>query len=588
MLDSKPSVCGNSWYLKPPNEQLSLAIVQKFGISDAMARFLSLKNFISLDNIQDFLNPSIRVLMPDPSLLLDMDVAVDHVFEAIVNKKKIAIFGDYDVDGACSSALIKRFLVSIGVHDVKIYIPDRVSEGYGPNSNALLGLRKGGIDLVITVDCGTVAFEPLEVAANAGLDIIVIDHHVGVKSKPRSIAVINPNRADEISDLTYLCGAGVSFMFVTALNRKLKNNGFYESNNIVLPNLIKFTDLVALATICDVVPLVGLNRAFVRTGLEVLNQKNNLGITSLIHATQIANKVTEYHLGFVIGPCINAGGRIGKSDLGATLLSSNDQELTSSIAAQLVELNVQRKDIESAATQHAMDYIENNGLLNKEMLFAGHESYHQGIIGIIAGRLKEKYGKPTCVMEFKNGVAKASLRSIPNVDIGKVVNLAVQKGLLIAGGGHASAAGFSCLLDKLSDLKLFFDEMLARDIAIALSNKSLEIDAFLPFKGISDDLLDEIEKLSPFGQGFSRPVFYVDKVTLLKTQILKEKHLAVVLKCDSSAKSMRSVVFNFQNSFVGRTLSQIGRDSFSVAFTVQANYWLGNKTPEITIVDIML
>ncbi len=453
----KPSILGLNWQQKTFDERHATSIYQRFGLSEVLSNLLSARE-ISLDEIENFLEPKIKTALPNPFELGDMDKAVAHVIEAIHQKKKITIFADYDVDGATSAATLKRFFREVGI-EVGIYIPDRVLEGYGPNSQALLNLKKSGTDLVITVDCGTVAFKPLEDAAAVGLDIIVIDHHLGVLEKPQSIAVINPNLLDEKFPHKNLCAAGVSFLFAVAINKKLREENFYEQRKE--PNLLGLLDLVALGTVCDVMSLTGLNRAFVTAGLKILKTRKNLGLRTICDLAGLDEEPTAYHLGFVIGPRINAGGRIGKSDLGARLLSSEDEEEVKAIAEQLEIFNKQRKDVEVQVLDEAVKALESGAggfKTTDPIIFAVSKNWHQGVIGIVASRLKDLYHKPVAVIaiddEGKKG--KASCRSISGIDFGGEILKARFADLLIEGGGHAMAGGFSVLPEKISELHQFF------------------------------------------------------------------------------------------------------------------------------------
>jgi single-stranded-DNA-specific exonuclease len=577
----KKSILGNEWVLGEVSDSDVMHLQQKYGLSEQVARIITSKQ-IPHETVADFLDPKLKNLLSDPFELLDMKQAVMRLKKAIEGRENVVIFGDYDVDGACSSALIKNFLNIVGIR-AEIYIPDRVLEGYGPNSAALLNLRKNGADLLITVDCGTVAFKPLEDAFHAGLDVIVIDHHIGVKEKPHSIAVVNPNRFDETTDLTYLCGAGVVFMMLVGLNKTLREADFYAQKGIKEPNLLQFLDTVALATVCDVVPLLGLNRAFVRTGLKVLESGGNKGLRALLEIGGLEKTADEYDLGFMVGPRINAGGRIGNSALGARILSSNNAEEIARLAKELDDFNIQRREIEAGIILHALERVEAERLHISEMIFLGHETYHQGVIGIVAGKLKEGYNKPVAVMEFKNGLAKASLRSVGGIDLGSVVNAANKAGLLVAGGGHAMAAGFTCEIAKLESLKAFFYEQIRLQLENNPAGNILKLEALVAFSALNNAFYSQLTLLKPFGPGNPKPIFYAQNINLISTQILKEKHLAIILKCPHSQSSVRSVVFNFQNSPLGKNLLNLQGKTLDIAFTMRFNDWSGKV--ELDLVD---
>ncbi|MFT6259329.1 MAG: single-stranded-DNA-specific exonuclease, partial [Rickettsiales bacterium] len=416
---SHQSILKKTYQPTPVDERLALAIHQRLGVALSVARVLAGKNLIDsgdsdFSQIENFLNPTIKSSLPNPFDLLDMDKAVEKIISTIKDNKKITVFGDYDVDGATSSALLKRFFASIGV-DIGIYIPDRALEGYGPNVDALLNLKKQGTDLVITVDCGTVSFAPLEAAKKVGLDVIVIDHHIGAFEKPEAIAIINPNRLDEKFPDKHLAAVGVSFLLAVAVNKELRESGFYTQNNLSQPNLLNLLDLVALGTVCDVMSITGVNRAFVSAGLKIMKNRSNIGIRALFDAANLDEEPSSYHLGFVLGPRINAGGRVGKSDLGARLLSSNNEDEVKKIAEELNIHNSRRKDIEVNILLEAKELTEKR---DDAVLIASSKEWHQGVIGIVASRIKDLHGKPTAILAIKDGIGKASCRSISGVDFG--------------------------------------------------------------------------------------------------------------------------------------------------------------------------
>ena len=575
----KQSILNNNWEVLPENESKLISLNQRYGFSFLLSKILSTHPQINFENVLDFLEPSIKKLMPNPyQSFLDIDVAVLRMLEAIHKKQKIVVFGDYDVDGATSSALFKRYLEGIGV-PCEIYIPDRIKEGYGPNSNALLNLRSKGVDLVITVDCGTVAFEPLEKAKEAGLEVIVIDHHLGVKQKPASIAVINPNRWDETSELSYLCGAGVSFMFIVALNMALKKNDYFASRKE--PNLLSLIDLVALGTVCDIMPLIGLNRAFVKTGLEVIKAKTNLGIKTLLSLCGEEMEITEFTLGFVIGPRINAGGRIGKSNLGATLLSTQNEEEALTISKELCELNSKRKDIEEVSLDLAIEKIESQRLHEREVIFVEDEAFHQGIIGILSSRIKDRYGKPVGVFTRMDSYLKASFRS-SNIDIGQIIHKANSAGLLIAGGGHANAGGLSVLLENYEKLFNFFEE------EVKSSNKHLVNTIFasakITPKFIAPQEVKELLKLSPFGNSNQKPIFLIEGLQVLKADIVKENHVNLILK--NGNNSFRAIFFRARTLGIMPNLLKLIGKEVDIMCELSINEWNNRENININLIDI--
>ena len=486
-------------------------VCRKFGISTVLAKIIHARH-IEYDNIENFLYPKIKNELPDPYHLKDMDKAVKRIVKAVQSKEKITVFSDYDVDGATSSSMIHMYFSSIGV-EIETYIPDRINEGYGPNINALMKIKENGSSLCITADCGTVAFEPLESAMDAGLDIIVIDHHMSEKELPKVLAVVNPNRLDEEnSTCKDLAAVGVSFLVLVAVNSALRESKFFDETNIPIPNLMNYLDLVALGTVCDVMKLTGLNRVFVHKGLKKINESSNLGITTLLNSLKIISDIESYHLGFIIGPRINAGGRIGDAALGSRLLRTTDYNIAREIVQTLEDLNDRRKDMEKDALEDAMMQVENE--LEKKLISSGenpsfimvHGTWHMGIIGIVASRLKDKHKVPAIVITIENGVGRASARSVKGIDLGKAVIDAQIEGLIIEGGGHAMAAGFSVKEEKIDELSKFFSKRL-------LMSDNMEVDAvvladaILPLQQMNWELWMDIQRAAPFGAANPDPKF---------------------------------------------------------------------------------
>ena len=591
----KPSILGLNWQQKSFDQRHATAIYQRFELSEVLSNLLSSRE-ISLDEIENFLEPKIKTALPNPFDLGDMDKAVDHVIDAVRKKKKITIFADYDVDGATSAATLKRFFREVGI-DVGIYIPDRVLEGYGPNSQALLNLKKNGTDLVITVDCGTVAFKPLEDAAAVGLDIIVIDHHLGVLEKPQSIAVINPNLLDEKFPHKNLCAAGVSFLFAVAINKKLREEGFYENRKE--PNLLNLLDLVALGTVCDVMTLSGLNRAFVSAGLKILKQRKNLGLREICDLAGLDEEPSAYHLGFIIGPRINAGGRVGKSDLGARILSSEDEQEVKAIALQLEEMNKQRKEIEIQVLEEAVKALESGvrGFKTTDpIIFAVSKNWHQGVIGIVASRLKDLYNKPVAVIaiddEGKKG--KASCRSISGIDFGGEILKARFADLLIEGGGHAMAGGFSVLPEKISELHQFFCKNLGEKVTELCAQKTAEFDISLDLPQVNIDLLKELAKLEPFGVGNHRPKFVLRDVQKIKANLIgkTQEHISCIFSAKSAvgfSGQIQAVAFRSANTAIGEILldSKLTKP-LNLVGTLNINTWMGVEKVQMLIEDVLI
>lgn len=589
------SVMGLNWQQKLFDERLATTIYQRFATSEVVSNLLAARE-ISVAEVENFLEPKIKTSLPDPFDLSGMDTAVDHVIAAINSKKKITIFADYDVDGATSAATLKRFFRDIGV-DANIYIPDRILEGYGPNSQALINLKKSGTDLVITLDCGTVAFKPLEDAHAAGLDIIVIDHHLGVTEKPKSIAVINPNLLDEKFPHKNLCAAGVTFLFVVAINKKLREQNFYAQKKE--PNLLNLLDLVALGTVCDVMSLTGLNRAFVASGLKILKQRKNLGLREICDLAALDEEPSAYHLGFVIGPRINAGGRVGKSDLGARILSSEDEEEVKAIAQQLENFNKQRKDLETQVLEEAVKDLESGAQgfsKNDPVIFVASKNWHQGVIGIVASRLKDLYNKPVAVIaideEAKKG--KASCRSISGIDFGAEILNARLKGLLLEGGGHAMAGGFSVSLEKIAELHKFFCEKLYKKVAEITAQNIAHYDIALDLPQVNIELLKELSKLEPFGVGNHRPKFILRDVTKVKANLIGKtgEHVSAIFSSKSVigfSGNISAVAFRSANTALGEALlGSKNNQTMSLVGTLNINSWMGVEKVQMIIEDILI
>ncbi|AHX11609.1 single-stranded-DNA-specific exonuclease RecJ [Neorickettsia helminthoeca str. Oregon] len=572
---SKVSVKGAIWSLNEVPEKEILFIKQKFGLSSIVASVLY-NRVETEDDISAFLDPKLRNTLPDPFSLLGVAQAVERILEAIKKNEKIVIYGDYDVDGATSSALIKNYLRNIG-KEVSIYIPDRITEGYGPNSTAFTKLREEGYTLCITVDCGILAHKEIESANSIGLDIIVVDHHISTDVIPPAVAVINPNRIDQphIRHTENLAAVGVSFLLIIGLNATLRATGFFDGIRDE-PNLINYLDLVALGTVCDIVKLTGINRALVKQGLKVIDQKKNLGLSILIHELEIYTKLDVYHLGYIIGPHINAGGRISKSSLGSTLLSTNDVSEATEIARILRALNLRRKEIEKTALQEAITQIENT---NRKVIMVASKNWHQGIIGIVASRIKDRYHLPTIIVSIDNNIGKASARSIKNANIGTAVIAAKEKGLIIEGGGHRMAAGFSCEIGKIPEIQQFFEEHF-KNIDI---QETVHVDGELYVDTITYDLYEELKVLAPCGPGNPEPRFVLTSVRVVTSKIIGEDgHIACTLRDIRTYKTIRGIAFH-PNSKLTEAILNCEATRFLVK--VKLENWQSVSKPQVIIED---
>lgn len=492
--------------------------------------------------------PTIRGFMPDPSIFRDMDKAAARLADAVQRGEAVTVFGDYDVDGATSAALVIRLLRDLGLAP-QAYIPDRMTEGYGPSGEALVRIASGGAQLIVTVDCGAQAFEALAAAADAGVDVVVVDHHKCASALPIAHALVNPNRLDEGDGAAHghLAAVGVAFLLGAALLRELRRRGFFATRSE--PKLIDLLDLVALGTVADVAQLRGLNRAFVAQGLKVMAGRRNIGLAALIEASRLTRAPTCSDLGFALGPRINAGGRVGKSDLGVRLLVTDDPGEAQAIAAELDRLNEERRAIE-AGVQGEADALIRDGAI---VVVAGH-GWHPGVIGIVAGRLKEKLGRPAIVIALdEHGVGKGSGRSIAGVDLGQAVLAAKEAGLLVAGGGHAMAAGLTIAADRVADFAAFLEDRLADKVARATADRALLLDGIYAPGGVTPDLHDAMEAGGPYGMGWPAPRVVAGPVRLVKCDVVGNGHVRAIVSGDDG-KGFKGVAFRAADSALGQAL----------------------------------
>jgi single-stranded-DNA-specific exonuclease len=575
------SVVGKNWIQKEFDLDEIKFIKENFFLDEIVAKLLSIRK-IKREEINFFLNPSIKNSLPNPYSLNDMQKAIDRTISCIVSNEKVGIFGDYDVDGATSTAILGNYFRSLNL-PYEIYIPDRQKEGFGPNEKGFDYLIENGSKLIFTVDCGTLSYLPIEYANTKKIDVIVIDHHQSEINLPKAHSIVNPNRFDDRSDLNYLCAAGVCFMFLVALNKRLRENNWFINKSINEPDLLNFLDLVSLGTICDVVPLINLNRAFVNQGLKVVNQKKNLGLKTLIEISEIENNLTTYHLGYVLGPRINAGGRVGKSTHGAKLLLNNDSKDAFKISSELNNYNKERQLLEKELLKDIMD--KDYGLTDEPVIVLHGENWHEGIIGIIAARIKEKYNKPTFIISTKSGLAKGSARSIYGFDIGTAVIAAVQNKILVRGGGHKMAAGFTLDTDKISEFKNFLIRKF-KSININLeSKKNIFYDTEISPSAINIDFYDKINVLSPFGSGNPEPKFVIKNVRPLNSKIVGEKHIKSVFE-GSDSSVFKTITFNCVDNELGSYLLKKNIKNFNILGKLSLNEWRGQKNVEFIIDDI--
>ena len=575
------SATGRAWQVREVDERLVAAIAREHDLPEIVARVLVARG-IDIDSVEDFLSPTLRNALPDPSHLLDMDKGAKRIADAIIAGEKIAIFGDYDVDGATSSALLARYFRALSLTPI-LYIPDRMKEGYGPNRKALLALRAQGAALAITVDCGTLAFEPLLAAKQAGLDMIVVDHHLGEARRPEAVAIINPNRLDETSPHRQLAAVGVAFLLLVAVNRELRGRGFFAQHSE--PDIKEWLDIVALGTVCDVVPLTGVNRALVAQGLKVMAGRRNIGISAVLDMTKSDEKPSVYSCGFIIGPRINAGGRVGKSDLGVRLLATQDELEAKQLAAELEQYNAERKAIETMVLEQAMAQAEMMDE-NLPLLTIAGQGWHAGVIGIVAGRLKERFHKPVAVIAVVDGVGKASARSVTGVDFGAAVIAALEEGHLVAGGGHAMAAGFTVEEAKIPALSAFLQTRMNGQLQQISGQRKLMLDGIISISGASVELLTELEKLAPFGQSNPQLRLCIQQVVNLKSDIVGEHHVKTLLIDKISNTRLSAITFRCVGTKLGDVLLGSCGKTIDVAGQLRLQEWNGKQTVSLNIDDI--
>ena len=579
------SVTAHVWRerLDPASAAVALAIRQRHGIDDPLSRVLAARG-VGIDDALRFLDPAIRDLMPDPATLTGMAEAVARLADAVVADETIALFGDYDVDGATSCALMTRYLAAVG-RTCLIHIPDRLTEGYGPNPAAIRELARQGARLLVTLDCGTTSFEALEVARGLGLDTVVIDHHQCGAELPPAVAVVNPNRHDDLSGLGALAAVGVTFMTAVALNRELKRRGWFRDRPE--PDLLGLLDLVALGTVADVVPLVGLNRAFVVKGLVVVRRRSNPGLAALATVARLKGPPTPYHLGFVLGPRINAGGRIGEANLGARLLATNDPGEAESIAATLDTLNKVRQDLEAAMVEEADAQVALAVGIDGDpgpLVLASSEDWHPGIVGLIAARLKERWKRPAIAIAFDKGdIGTGSARSIAGVDLGAAVRAAVAEGVAIKGGGHAMAAGLTVARHRLDALRASLSERLASGVA-AMEASTVLIDGVLTAGGAVPDLVASLERAGPYGTGNPEPVFAFPAHRITYAEPVGQGHVRLTIAA-SDGSSLKAIAFRAAAEPLGQLLLSARGRPLHLAGSLSLDFWQGEPRVQLRVID---
>ena len=584
-LDVQASVTGRPWRdrLDLEAQGRAQAMTQLQGHPDLLARVLAGRG-VTPEASAAFLDPTLRALLPDPDVLQDMPAAVARLARAVETGETVAIFGDYDVDGACSSALLAGWLQALGVPFI-LHIPDRIFEGYGPNVAAIVALAEQGATVLVTVDCGTTSDEPLAEAQRRGMDVIVLDHHQAPEHLPRVTALVNPNRQDDLSGLGQLCATGVVFMVLVALNRQLRREGFWSVARPE-PDLMGQLDLVALATVADVVPLTGLNRAFVARGLAVMRARGRPGLRALFDCAGANGPPSCYHLGYLIGPRINAGGRIGDAALGAKLLLMQDDTEAGRIAAELDRLNRERQAIEAVAVEEA--HAEALAALGIEeqgaVVVTAQEGWHPGVVGLVASRLKERFKRPAFAIALTGKTGTGSGRSIAGVDLGRAVRAAVEAGILVKGGGHAMAAGITIERERLGDFRAFLEERLTNPVESARADEALLIDAALTAAGARPEMIEEIERAGPFGSGNPEPVFAFPAHRIVDVAEVGTGHLRVRARAGDGS-TLNAIAFRQAHEPLGRALFAARGETMHLAGSLAIDRWGGGERVQLRLLD---
>ena len=578
LLDVNNSYSGNKWSLRSKDEELISSIQKDSQIDYITARIIAGRK-IDLADVQDFLNPSLRKLLPDPSSMQDMDKAAKIIFNAIKGNKKITIFADYDVDGATSAAQLVKWARNFEV-ELEIYVPDRIREGYGPSIEAFNHLKKNGSDLVITVDCGAAAYSALVAAQALDLSIVVIDHHLMDADMPPAEALVNPNRIDDSSKLNYLAAAGVTFMLLVALNREARAQNFKN-----IPDLFDYLDLAALGTICDVVPLKGLNRAIVKQGLKVFSRESNIGLKSLMFETNTKSPITPYHCGFVLGPRINAGGRIGKANIGAELLSTENRQLAIKYAQELDRVNSERRILQDKILDEALLKTLSMHKTNS-VLVVSMEGWHPGVIGIVAGRLKERFNKPVIVIGIdENGIGKGSGRSIQGIDLGNEIKKLYEKGLLISGGGHEMACGLTIENKYIKTFHEILEKNLSDRINSIRSKFSIKIDALLNISAVNMDLINSIDQIGPYGSGNPTPTFAFAELRVAYADRVKGGHIRCNFE-DKNGQRIKGICFRAEEFGFDEILLNERNRYLHIVGTLKKNTWNGHTSIDLQVIDV--
>jgi len=579
-LGVEKSICGQKWQARCDDESHITQIEHISGLDNLTARLLAGRN-IGPDNVEAFLTPTLRSALPDPSVMQDMDKAAERIIKAVQNSEKMTIFADYDVDGGTSAAQLIRWGRHFG-QAIGLYVPDRAEEGYGPNVEAFETLKAEGNDLVITVDCGAAAYEALEAAADINLPVIVIDHHLMQGAMPPAYALVNPNREDDESNLGHLAAAGVTFMLLVALNRAARRKGLGDG-----PNLLDLLGLTSLGTICDVVPLTDINRAFVSQGLKVLSQGGNIGINALADVAGASGEFTTYHAGFILGPRINAGGRIGRASMGAELLSTENGQIAYGHAAELDRVNQERKQMQEKILNEALEKAAKLPE-DRAITLVAMEDWHPGIIGIVAGRLKDRFNRPAIVIGVDEaGIGKGSGRSMTGVNLGEAISQAKETGLLISGGGHAMAGGLTVRADKIEALTVFLEAALLEDVKTARANLSLKIDGLIAPSAATLELTAKIAAVGPYGAGNPQPVFAMADMRIAYAERVRGGHVRCAFE-DRGGGRINGICFRADENGLADILLDPNVRRVHIAGRIKEDNWKGRKKVDFQLIDMAI
>ncbi len=575
------SLGGRRWVWRLGEDRVALGIAQRLALPEIVGRLLAARG-VGLDAATDFLEPTLRALLPDPSILIDMNLAADRLARAVKAGETVGVFGDYDVDGACSAALMVTLLRGLGcvVHH---HVPDRMKEGYGPNARALRGLVDRGVGLIVCVDCGTAAADALgEVRGEA--DVIVLDHHKAEGAPPAILATVNPNRLDDSSGLGSLCAAGIAFLTAVATVRVLRRQGHFVTSRE--PDLMGLLDLVALATVCDVMPLTGVNRALVCQGLKVMARRGRPGIAALLDVTQARDSLSTFTCGFALGPRINAAGRISEADMGLRLLLSDDPAEAMVLAERLDSVNRQRQEVEAGMLEHALHEAGLQADAGAAVLLVAGEAWHPGVVGIVAGRIKERFNRPACVAGIAAGLAKGSGRSVTGIDLGAAVIAARQMGILATGGGHAMAAGFSLPTDRIGDFRAFLNERLAAASALP-GAADLPVEGTVAVQGATIELARQLERLAPFGAGNEEPTLVLQRARVVRAdRVGKEGNtIRAFVEGEGGGPRLKAMLFRAREGALSDALLNRSGLPMHLAGHLRAEAWNGSVTPGFFISD---